>query len=167
MKKRQYFPVEVKRTAVKRVAAGEAVSTVALDIGTKSGRLYAWYRKYQEGGLDGLRRHGRPGKAEALRARARSLKEAPDESAAARRRIAELERKIGQQQVDLDFFRKALRHVEETRRGQAKAGAAASTRSSKSERQAHHQRLGLEQQLLFDGRADLVGRARREHLHRR
>lgn len=131
MKKRQYFPLEVKRTAVKRVAGGEEVSTVALDIGTTRGRLYAWYRKYRAEGLDGLRRHGRPGKGEALRARARSRKEAPDESAVAARRIAELERKIGQQQVDLDFFRKALRHVEETRRAQAKAGGAASTRSSK------------------------------------
>ena len=34
-----------------------------------------------------------------------------DELAGAQRRIAELERKIGQQQVDLDFFRRALRHV--------------------------------------------------------
>jgi hypothetical protein len=31
--------------------------------------------------------------------------------AAAARRIAELERKIGQQSLDLDFFRAALRHV--------------------------------------------------------
>ena len=131
MKERQYFALEVKRTAVKRVAAGEAVSTVALDIGTTGGRLYAWYRKYRAEGLDGLRRHGRPRKGEALRARARSRKEALDESVAAARRIAELERKIGQQQVDLDFFRRALRHVEETRQAQAKAGAAASTRSSK------------------------------------
>jgi transposase len=29
----------------------------------------------------------------------------------ARRRIAELERKIGQQQLELDFFRQALRQV--------------------------------------------------------
>jgi transposase-like protein len=131
MKKRRYFPVEVKGTAVKRVAAGEAVSAVAKDIGTTRGRLYAWYRKYREGGLEGLRRHGRPRKAEALIARSRSWKEAPDVSAATRHHIAELERKVGQQQVDLDFFRKALRRVEETRQAHAKAGGAASTKSSK------------------------------------
>lgn len=131
MKKPRILPVEVKRTAVKRVAAGEAVPAVALEIGVTSGRLYAWYSKYRQGGLEVLRQPGRPGKAEALRARALSRKEAPEESIAARRRIAELERKIGQQQVDLDFFRRALRHVEETRRAPAKAGAAASTRSSK------------------------------------
>jgi hypothetical protein len=39
--------------------------------------------------------------------------EVPEASlAAARRRIAELERKVGQQQLDLDFFRAALQHVE-------------------------------------------------------
>jgi len=131
MKKARYFPVEVKRKAVERVAAGEAVSTVGREIGADRGLLYKWYRKYQEGGLDGLRRHGRPSKAEAVSARGRSWKEATDEGAAMRRQIAELERKIGQQQVDLDFFRRALRHVEETRRAPAKAGAAASTKSSK------------------------------------
>jgi hypothetical protein len=35
---------------------------------------------------------------------------------AAARRIADLERKIGQQQLELDFFRVALRHVRELRR---------------------------------------------------
>ena len=36
--------------------------------------------------------------------------------AAAARQIAELERKIGQQQLELDFFRAALRHVRALRR---------------------------------------------------
>jgi transposase len=130
-KKHRYFAEEAKRAAVKRVSAGEAVSTVARSIGANRRRLYEWYRKYQEGGLKGLRRVGRPRQQEALSARGRSWQEASDESAAARRHIAELERKIGQQQVDLDFFRKALRHVEETRQAQAKAGAAVSSRSSK------------------------------------
>src|SRR5690348_6195723 len=119
-KKHRYFSVEAKLAAVQRVANGEAVSTVARDIGGNRDSLYKWYRKYQEGGLDGLRRTGRPRKAEALSARARAWKEGSDEGAAMRRHIAELERKIGQQQVDLDFFRKSLRHVEETRQSQAR-----------------------------------------------
>ena len=53
------------------------------------------------------------------------------EVAAARERIAELERKIGQQQVDLDFFRQALRRVGGTRRRNAEPGAPPSTKSSK------------------------------------
>jgi transposase len=130
-KKHRYLSVEAKLAAVQRVANGEAASTVARDIGANRDSLYKWYHKYQEGGLDGLRRTGRPRKAEALSARARSWQEAPDELTAARRQIAELQRKVGEQQVDLDFFRKALRHIEETRRAQGGPGGAASTKSSK------------------------------------
>jgi transposase len=130
MKKPRIFPLEVKRMAVSRMADGEAVPKVALELGVDSGRLYAWYRKYRQGDLDSLRQPGRPPKAEALRARALSRDEAPDENAVARRRIAELERKVAQQQVGLDFFRRALRHVGESRRAKAGAGAAASTESS-------------------------------------
>jgi len=130
-KNHRYFSDDVKLAAVKRVAKGEAVSTVARDIGANRLRLYEWYHKYREGGPSGLRRVGRPSKQEALSARSRSWKDAADEHAALRRHIGELERKVGQQQVDLDFFRKALRHVEETRRAQAAPGAAASTKSSK------------------------------------
>jgi len=130
-KKHRYLSVEAKLAAVQRVANGEAASTVARDIGAERDSLYKWYRKYREGGPDELRRTGRPRKAEALSARTRSWQEAPDELTAARRQIAELQRKVGEQQVDLDFFRKALRHIEETRRVQGGPGGAASTKSSK------------------------------------
>jgi hypothetical protein len=52
----------------------------------------------------------------------------PTDLTAAQRRIEELERKIGQQQLDLDFFRTALRHVRERRRMSDAPGATASTR---------------------------------------
>jgi transposase len=55
----------------------------------------------------------------------------PDELAEAKRRIAELERKIGQQQVDLDFFRQALRQVEANRAATNGRGPKLSTASSK------------------------------------
>jgi transposase len=131
MKKHRYLSEPEKRAAVGRVAGGESVSVVARSVGVHRNRLYEWYRKYQEGGAEAVRRVGRPRKTEALSARARSWQDEPDEAKAARRQIAELQRKVGEQQVDLDFFRKALRHVEETRRAQAAAGGAASTKSSK------------------------------------
>ena len=46
----------------------------------------------------------------------------------ARRRIDELERKIGQQQLDLDFFRAALRRVRDQRLTKAGLGETTSTR---------------------------------------
>jgi len=131
MKKHRHFTEEQKRAAVARVLKGEAVSTVARKIGADRKRLYEWRSQYQEAGAEGLRPVGRPRKTEALGARARSWDEAPDELAAARWQIAELQRKVGKQQVDLDFFRRALRHIEETRRAAIAGGGAASTKSSK------------------------------------
>lgn len=49
----------------------------------------------------------------------------------AERRIAELERKIGRQQVELDFFQRALRQVRDVHQRSGTPGATASTRSSK------------------------------------
>ena len=42
--------------------------------------------------------------------------------------IAELERKVGQQQLELDFFRAALQQVKGPRRGNGGRGGPASTR---------------------------------------
>ena len=41
--------------------------------------------------------------------------------ARAQRRIAELERKVGQQQLDMDFFQRALRQVEGSRAAERRA----------------------------------------------
>jgi hypothetical protein len=49
----------------------------------------------------------------------------------ARRRLKELERKIGQQQVELDFFRQALRRVGGSRQPSDGHGVRTSTRSSR------------------------------------
>jgi hypothetical protein len=73
-----------------------------------------------------------PPSVEAKDASRRTAKpEPPDALARAQRRIAELERKIGQQQVDLDFFQRALRQVRELRQHSGVPGGTASTRSSK------------------------------------
>jgi hypothetical protein len=49
----------------------------------------------------------------------------------ARARIVDLERKIGQQTLELDFFRKALRQVREKRQPSDGPGAKPSTRQSR------------------------------------
>jgi hypothetical protein len=53
------------------------------------------------------------------------------EHAAAQRRIADLERTVGRQQMELDFFRRALRRVGDARRPTGGSGVTASTRSSR------------------------------------
>jgi transposase len=107
------YGTELKLAAVRRVLAGESVSAVAQELGIRRKRLYVWKDRYAELGEAGLahRRGGRPRKtgsesddeAEAMSGRGELL--------AARRRIAELERKVGQQELELDFFGEALQRI--------------------------------------------------------
>jgi transposase len=128
MKRLLNVPAKFKRAAVSRVAAGEPVSSVASDLGIDRRRLYDWQEQVRQGGLEALRGTGRPRKS--------GLDGPPlgsailNEGAAARRRIAELERKIGEQQADLDFFRQALRHVKASQHAAGVSGARRSTKSS-------------------------------------
>jgi transposase len=117
-----------KLAAVRRMMAGEDVSALSRELKVLRKDLYYWRARFRAGGPEALRGKGRPRKAEVMSARP---KEPASEVAAARERIAELERKIGQQQVDLDFFRQALRRVGGARRRNAEPGAPPSTRSSK------------------------------------
>jgi transposase len=129
MKRPVVVSAEAKRRAVARLAAGESASAVAADLKVHRQRLYEWQDQVRQGGLEVLRGPGRPRKG-ALDGP--PLKSAIlNEGAAARRRIAELERKIGEQQGDLDFFRQALRHVKARQQAGAKPGALRSGKSSK------------------------------------
>jgi transposase-like protein len=112
--------------------AGENVSALARELKVLRKDLYTWRARFRSGGPAALRGRGRPRKpvpAEPPDATAA----APPEAALtkAERRIAELERKIGQQQVELDFFRQALRQVGGKRRPSDGPGAGSSTRSSR------------------------------------
>jgi transposase len=127
MKRPKVVSTETKRRAVERVAAGEAVSAVAADLRINRRRLYEWQEQVRQGGLEALRGPGRPRKGGLDGPPLRSA--ILNEGAAARRRIAELERKIGEQQGDLDFFRQALRHVKAR---QQEAGVRGGLRSTKS-----------------------------------
>jgi hypothetical protein len=75
--------------------------------------LLRWRRAYEAGGAEAL---NYPGQGEGVGVPARAPEgsgdAAGDALAVAHRRIAELERKVGQQQLDLDFFRAALQQVE-------------------------------------------------------
>jgi transposase len=140
---RRRFTREFKLAVLARMEAGENVSALARELGLRRKYLYQWRERFRAGGPLALRSRGRPTKSEVLAMRT-GLAEpppavvltlpapaAPDELARAQRRIAELERKVGQQQVDLDFFRQALRQVRETRPRSGAPGGTASTRSSK------------------------------------
>ena len=127
------FDREFKLEAVRRLLAGETVRALSDELTVLRKDLYAWRKLFRAGGVEALRPLGRPRKGDGV-VTAKARKRARDVAAGdpgAPDRIAELERKIGQQQIELDFFRQALRQVKEARRPNAGLGVTGSTRSSK------------------------------------
>jgi len=123
--KRNELTVEFKRMAVARMLPGVKISALARELGVCRQRLYEW-RDAMRAGDELLRRPGRPRRLPAAGAATPAGK-----PTGAQRRVAELERKIGQQQLELDFFRQALRQVEGLRQPSEGRGATASTLTSK------------------------------------
>src|SRR5580700_5653769 len=124
------FGRALKVSAVKRMVGGENVSALSRALKVRRTILYRWKNEYETKGKAAFRCNpGRPPKP--LPGTERAREEVAGELAAARHRVAELERKIGQQQVELDFFRQALRQVAAERAAMSARGAKASTPSSK------------------------------------
>jgi transposase-like protein len=124
------FSTEFKKAAVLRLEAGERIAAVAEELKIRRKLLYEWRAAYRKLGAAGLnRKRGRkPGGARASPDAAPATPAPLTELARAQARIAELERKIGKQQMDLDFFREALRLIDARDRS---SRATPSTRSLK------------------------------------
>jgi transposase len=129
-KKNRVFDRAMKIDTVKRMLRSENVSALTRELKISRAMLYRWKDAYRQEGSSAFRRRaGRPPKSSPILDRARAA--AAGELAAAKQRVAELERKIGQQQVELDFFRQALRQVAADRAAASERGAKVSSRSSK------------------------------------
>jgi len=121
---------DLKLEAVKRLEAGESCSALSVELSVKRTRLYRWRDIVRRDGEKAFPGHGgRRSKAELL-AREHGA-EGATELSQARRKIAELERKIGQQQLDLDFFKQALRHIEAPQQRSSARGVTASSPTSR------------------------------------
>jgi len=84
--------------------------------------LYRWRDAYREEGEAGLKRAaGRPPGA------SKTASPSTSPLQRAQQRIAELERKVGQKEMENDFLKRAFKRVEELRRN---SGATASTPKS-------------------------------------
>ena len=130
---RRIFSRSFKLKAVERLEAGESGSELARELSVKRTLLYRWRDIVRSGGEAALRSGpGRPTRAEAVAlAAVRAPLAKANDLATAQRKIAELERKIGQQQLDLDFFKEALRRIEGSRGSNDGPGVTASSRASK------------------------------------
>jgi transposase len=132
--KGRVFSREFKEVAVQRIVAGEKVRAVATELQIWPKLLYDWWARYDRGGPEALLPPGRPrgdaGPAQGPRRGRTGRAPRPGPVLPEAARIAELERKVGQQALELDFFERALRHIEASRLSKVAPGARASSPSS-------------------------------------
>jgi|SRR3954471_17855450 transposase len=121
--KNRKYSLEFKTEAVRRMLAGENVSALSRVLDVERRRMYEWLDRYRTQGADRLRGPGRPNFEQSV-----ELIATPTEVGA--RRIAELERKIGEQTLEVDFLKRAFERVKESRQPSTKPGATASTERS-------------------------------------
>lgn len=124
---KRHWTQAFKLVAVSRMSEGENVAVLGEELGVRAELLYDWHRRYRAGGAAALRSIGGQPKGGAPGFEPPMAPVVPPPGAE-QRRIEELERKVGQQQLDLDFFRAALRQVREQRRKTGEPGGEGSTR---------------------------------------
>ena len=108
---RRQFTKEFKLAAVRRLEQGVSIGEAARALEVNPNVLHRWRREFRQGAGNVFPGNGKQRWSEG--------------------RLAELERKVGQQALEIDFLRRCLQHVEEQRKLQALTTRGSSTRTSK------------------------------------
>lgn len=109
---RRKFSKEMKMAALQRLDAGASVAEVARAFEMNPNLLHRWRKEFRQG----------PGNAFPGMGKRRW-----DET-----KVAQLERKVGQQALEIDFLKGCLQRIEEERMLQALTGKPQPTTTSKS-----------------------------------
>jgi transposase len=104
---RRRFTREFKLAAIQRLEQGISIAEVARALEVNPNLLHRWRREFRQGPGNAFPGHGQRRWSEG--------------------RIAELERKIGQQTLEMDFLKGCLQRIEEQRMLQASNGNPQST----------------------------------------
>jgi len=108
---RRQFTKEFKIDAVRRLEQGISIAEAARALEVSPNVLHRWRRELREAPGNVFPGNGKRRWSEG--------------------RIAELERKVGQQTLEIDFLKGCLQHIEERRMLQALTGKSPSTKRSK------------------------------------
>ena len=108
---RRMFTKEFKLAAVKRMEQGVSIGEVARALEVNPNVLHRWRREFRQGPGNAFPGNGKPRWSEG--------------------RVAELERKVGQQALEIDFLKGCLQRVEEARMLQVLNGNPRSTGRSR------------------------------------
>jgi len=92
---RRKFSKDFKQEAVTRLNGGQSIAEVARALEVHPSELHRWRRELREHGAHAFSGVGK--------------------KRAEQSQVAELERKVGQQAMEIDFLKRALQHVEEQR----------------------------------------------------
>jgi transposase-like protein len=111
MGSRRQFTQEFKLAAVRRLKQGVSMAEVARGLEVNPNVLHRWRREFRQGPGNAFPGNGKQRWSEG--------------------RVAELERKIGQQAVEIDFLKACLQRIKEARMLQALNGNPRSTGRSK------------------------------------
>jgi transposase-like protein len=115
------YSLEFRARALELLKSCSSVSGLARELGIRRKWLYEW------------RNQAKAAEASESPKVSAPAEPAPErESEAPRLRIAELERLVGRQAAEIDFFKNALRRVEGRRQPSGGTGGAASTKKSES-----------------------------------
>ena len=104
---RRWFTREFKLAAIQRLEQGISIAEVARALEVNPNLLHRWRKEFRQGPGNAFPGHGQRRWSEG--------------------RIAELERKIGQQTLDIDFLKGCLQRIEDERMLQASNGNPQST----------------------------------------
>ena len=108
---RRKFTKEFKLAAVRRLEQGVSIAEASRALEVNPNVLHRWQREFRDGPGNAFPGNGKQRWSEG--------------------RIAELERKVGQQTLEIDFLKACLQRIEEQRMLQALTGNPPSTRRSK------------------------------------
>lgn len=108
---RRQFTQEFKLAAVRRLEQGVSIAEVARGLEVNPNVLHRWRREFRQGPGNAFPGHGKQRWSEG--------------------RVSELERKVGQQALEIDFLKGCLQHIEEQRRLQVLNGNPRSSGRSK------------------------------------
>ena len=92
---RRAFTEEFKLAAVRRLQAGAPTSELSEELAVSPNMLYRWAREFREASGDAFPGNGKRHRSED--------------------QLADLERKIGQQALEIDYLKRCLQRVEDIR----------------------------------------------------
>jgi transposase len=107
---RRQFTKEFKWAAVRRLEQGVSMAEVSRGLEVNPNVLHRWKKEFRAGTGNAFPGNGKPRWSEG--------------------RMAELERKIGQQALEIDFLKECLQRIEQQRMLQALSGNPPSSRKS-------------------------------------